>query len=1157
MAAIRSFVKIKPFASKTPIGTNFNEIRKGINRQGVLVEGIGQSLEQSRKIVEFEREFLRSNTQKTLTRVDEESKSKETFAKRMQRFYGKLFEKKRRQKAEDAAEKGDKEAKKDNKKFVEKIKKPVKGFLQALGGILGTVAKYFIIFGVLDWLEKNPESATKLFRLIFHIGKFAYNITSLGIGAVLDGLTNMFGDFSADGINENIVKRSFRFLFGAFQLLGGVAALKAAQYIMMPWKLMQDINFVRGIFSRQAAMEAESEVSREKRMTGYRDKKSGVIYTKEEVEQMRKSAQRADAKRAKKAGKGMKSTLYEDALKDRLQGQYGRRNKGPLGKLQQRGRIASAKMGKGFKNFAKANPGKISGAFSILGGATRIAGGLAAGESAGKAVGAGVGQAAGGVLGAAAGTALLGPFLGPFAPMVGSAIGSFLGEWVGGELGPLMEPIFGPIKRYFGMMFKVVQGVFGEVFQPIKEAFSALFDFIGQLGSLIMEVAGILKKFADFVLGPVFHVIGKTVEFIVSNAKRLMDPMSVVKGYADMMTFNLFNFDGMAAGGPIGQYAAGGVFATRLDKKREKVLDALSDDGDNGFLGVLKVLTETVAGLFGKKGNQQGATNSSGGGSTSGTPSGGGTTPSGGGYTGDPGNIAASGSVVQKGVEISKKIMSDTGATKEAAAAIAGNMAHESAGFVPGIREGGPFGRSSKPWPKGTVGKGYGWAQWTNHRPGGRYDAFIKSFGGDYNKIPTNADNYKFLMQELSQGNGGFIAKGAGTSGSYSEFKKKTDVVNATVDFRKTWERAGVAHDESRIKYAQQFLQQLASGGKVINGVPYLNQRANKADKYGRPGDTQCYSTTMAMWASQLLNKSMSSEEYNKIRSKYGISTQAEPQRRALRDLGIDSSLRTGGKWSDLRGEIDAGYPIPVGFKYKGSGHWGMVVGYKNNGFVVHDPFGQLGMGGTWKKTNSAADKTNGPGKYYFMDKNLFQNQLPDGDVWWWKAPRAIKPSTQIGDGKDIESTTSEGQVSETGDGSGANTGGQAEPLNLEQSVDKLFESFEGDFRKAFMNMMGSTDLDVSKKFGLRSLRGDALESATKQRAMISESEITGTKVKQFVDLQNKVRRKAQRDKDRANFVAPPAVITTTVQQPIINNRGGAVPNITWTKPSPLLTHNK
>jgi hypothetical protein len=176
----------------------------------------------------------------------------------------------------------------------------------------------------------------------------------------------------------------------------------------------------------------------------------------------------------------------------------------------------------------------------------------------------------------------------------------------------------------------------------------------------------------------------------------------------------------------------------------------------------------------------------------------------------DTGNVdasgieAATGSVVDKGVSIARKFMSNLSLTKESAAAIAGNFAHESAGFIPGIREGGPFGRSSKPWPKGTVGSGYGWAQWTNSVPGDRYDKFIESYGGDYNKIPTNEDNFKFAVKEMRS-----------TNKLSDNFKKMNDVAAATVWFRKNWERAGVHHDEPRIKYAKGILAKLAAGGQV------------------------------------------------------------------------------------------------------------------------------------------------------------------------------------------------------------------------------------------------------------------------------------------------------------------------------------------------------
>ena len=553
MAAIRSFVTIKPIATKTSVGTNLNEIRKGINRTGLLMEGIAKNYAETAKLIQFEREWLRSNAQSKVADINEEEKKEQSiFAKSMQNLR-KAFSRKKRDASEAAAE-GEKEAEKEDGKLGEAVKKPVKSFLEAIGSLLGTVAKYFLVFGALNWLEKNPESAVKFFKLVWAIGKFSFQLTKLGIGGIMDGLTNLFGDFSSNGMKENVVKRGLRFFIGALQLAGGLAMLRFASYLIMPWRLFQDVNTIKNVFLKQAQSEAEMKASAEARKTGYKDSRTGIVYTKEEYEAIKKSARRADEKRAKRAGKGMKSELYQNELGERFQAQYEGKPKGRVGKLQQRGRIAGKKMTRSISKFAKANPGKVAAGFSVLGGGLRIAGGLAAGESAGKAVGAGVGQAAGGILGGIAGTALLGPFLGPFAPIVGNAIGSFLGEWVGGVLGPIVEPIFKPIGRYFGMLFDVI----GSAMEPFKESFgelfSALFDFVGQIGNLVMQVATILWDFYKFVYGPIFSVIGDVVGFVVENAKRMMDPGSVAQGIADSLTFNIFDFDKKnkkAAGGPV------------------------------------------------------------------------------------------------------------------------------------------------------------------------------------------------------------------------------------------------------------------------------------------------------------------------------------------------------------------------------------------------------------------------------------------------------------------------------------------------------------------------------------------------------------------------------------------------------------------------------
>lgn len=225
--------------------------------------------------------------------------------------------------------------------------------------------------------------------------------------------------------------------------------------------------------------------------------------------------------------------------------------------------------------------------------------------------------------------------------------------------------------------------------------------------------------------------------------------------------------------------------------------------------------------------------------------------------------------------------------------------------------------------------------------------------------------------------------------------------------------------------------QELAQGGKVLANVPYLNQRANKNDKFGRRGDTQCYSTTMAMWTSYLTKKPLSSEQYNEVRQKYGDSTNAAPQQKALKDFGINTSgVRVGAFGHKvLKQEIDAGYPVPLGFKYKGSGHWGLLVGYDDNGWIVNDPFGQLGMGGVWKKTNSSANKTDGPGKYYRMTPGIFNNQMPPNDMYMWKAPRSINTNAKYGDSPPLVNDSS----GNTSDG-GTNPDGT--PKTNDQAVD-------------------------------------------------------------------------------------------------------------------------
>ena len=539
-AKLKKFVTINAFTSKTNVGVGFNVLRKAINRTGTTLDGVNASVKTQAVLQKFQADYLADNYVKQITIVRKGTKQKNTFFTNFNKRIKRMFAVKKRQKAEDAGEDGIKEGRSQTEKLIQKIGKPIENFMGFFGKTIGNVIKYFVIFGALNWITKNPEKVAKLGRLIFAIGKFGFTLTKLGVGAMLTGLTNLVGDYS----DKNAVEQGLRKFLGVFQLLGGIAALKTVQYLVMPWKLISDVQGINSIFAKSVETSEEIKASSKARLKGYKDAKTGVIYTEKEYKAMKKSAQRADAKRGARAGKGMKSDLYGKEFDKRFQGVYGNKRKTRLDRLQQRGRILRGKGMKGISKFAKANPAKVTGALSVLGGGLRIASGLASGEEAGQAIGAGVGQAAGGIAGAAALTAVA-PFLGPLAPMIGSAVGGFLGEWVGKTFGKIVQPIFDPIGRAFKMYFKLAMDITKPFRDNLGPLLGAVFQVIGGIGEMIFKSLKPLLDFTGFVLKLAGGVLAETVSFVINNAKRLMDPKSMAAGFFDAITFNAFDLDGM------------------------------------------------------------------------------------------------------------------------------------------------------------------------------------------------------------------------------------------------------------------------------------------------------------------------------------------------------------------------------------------------------------------------------------------------------------------------------------------------------------------------------------------------------------------------------------------------------------------------------------
>lgn len=88
-------------------------------------------------------------------------------------------------------------------------------------------------------------------------------------------------------------------------------------------------------------------------------------------------------------------------------------------------------------------------------------------------------------------------------------------------------------------------------------------------------------------------------------------------------------------------------------------------------------------------------------------------------------------------------------------------------------------------------------------------------------------------------------------------------------------------------------------------------------------------------------------DEYNKIRARFGDSTNSTAQVKALESLGLEAAFRQNLRLADLEAEIKAGRPVATGWLHHGNyrspsggGHWSVVVGLSNGGTIHNDPFG-------------------------------------------------------------------------------------------------------------------------------------------------------------------------------------------------------------------------
>jgi len=171
----------------------------------------------------------------------------------------------------------------------------------------------------------------------------------------------------------------------------------------------------------------------------------------------------------------------------------------------------------------------------------------------------------------------------------------------------------------------------------------------------------------------------------------------------------------------------------------------------------------------------------------------------------------------------------------------------------------------------------------------------------------------------------------------------------------------------------------LQQDGVLLN-VPYEYQNDNTSGT----GYRECFSSSCAMIA-KYYGKVTSDDAYNRIRAKYGDTTDAGAQVAALQSLGLKAQFIQNASVKLLEEELIAGRPVAVGWLHHGlacsptgGGHWTVAVGFTNTCIVHNDPNGTADM------RSGGYEKLSGGKGVYYTRQNWLRRWLVDGPASGW-----------------------------------------------------------------------------------------------------------------------------------------------------------------------------
>lgn len=166
--------------------------------------------------------------------------------------------------------------------------------------------------------------------------------------------------------------------------------------------------------------------------------------------------------------------------------------------------------------------------------------------------------------------------------------------------------------------------------------------------------------------------------------------------------------------------------------------------------------------------------------------------------------------------------------------------------------------------------------------------------------------------------------------------------------------------------------------------VRYFSQRDSSTEHAMR----MCFSSSCAMLLEALkpgtLTGPNGDDAYLGRVLRYGDTTEATSQIKALQSYGIEANFVRNATWRTIEQQIDKGIPVPLGILHKGpvgkptgGGHWICAIGYTTEAIIVHDPFGDLDLvRGTYLNNWGA--------RLRYSHKNLGPRWMVEGPATGW-----------------------------------------------------------------------------------------------------------------------------------------------------------------------------